>query len=82
MIRLLLVIDDYNEMIYLQTILKKLGLDIEAVSNPRKFTDTILGFNPSIVVMTAHGKKVTGFEFAQSMRKKKGLPDLILFKTM
>ena len=32
MLRVALVIDDYNELIYLQTILRKIGIDVEGLA--------------------------------------------------
>ncbi|MCB9026602.1 MAG: hypothetical protein H6625_09820 [Bdellovibrionaceae bacterium] len=80
MVRILLVIDDYNEMIYLQTLLKKLGFDVDSLSNTRKFADTLLGFNPKIVIITAHGKKINGLELTSSIVRRNGLPRIFLIK--
>lgn len=81
MTRLLLVIDDYNEMMYLQTLLKKLGFDVEAISQGRKFSDTSLGFNPRFIVMSAQGKNVNGIELVKKVRKHNGYPKVILLKS-
>ena len=80
MIRTLLVIDDYNEMIYLQTLLKKMGFDVDALSNSRKFADTLLGFNPKVIIMTAFGKKVDGLSLTNSIVKRSGFPKVYLIK--
>ncbi len=81
MTRILLVIDDYNEMIYLQTLLKRLGVDVEALNNSRSFSETLLGFNPKLLIMTAHGKKINGLQLAQNVTKRKGIPSIMLLKS-
>lgn len=81
MLRVFLVIDDYNELIYLQTLLKKLGFDVEGLQNQKKYSDVSLGFNPQILITTAHGKKVDGLLLAQSIQKHRGLPKILALKT-
>lgn len=81
MLRVFLVIDDYNELIYLQTLLKKLGMDVEGIQNAKKYNDVSLGFNPHILITTAHGKKVNGIELAKGVRRARGLPKIIALHT-
>lgn len=81
MLRLLLVIDDYNEMVYLQTLLKKLGFDVEGIQNQRKFEESLLSVNPQVVVATARGKRVDGLAIANEMAKKAVRPKIILLRT-
>jgi DNA-binding response OmpR family regulator len=81
MLRVFLVIDDYNELIYLQTLLKKLGFDVEGLQNPKKYADLSLGFNPQILITTARGKKVDGLKLAQSIHKRRGLPKIVALRT-
>lgn len=78
--RILLIIDDYNEMMYLQTLLKKLGFDVDSLTNTRNFSDAVLSFNPKFIVMTAQGKKVNGIELAKALVKRSGLPRVFLLK--
>jgi len=80
MVRVLLVVDDYNEMIYLQTVLKKIGFDVEGLQSSRKFVDSSLGFNPQIVVASALGKKVDVLGFGQDIRKNRGLPKILALR--
>ncbi|MCB0390420.1 MAG: hypothetical protein KDD58_03975 [Bdellovibrionales bacterium] len=80
MTRILLAIDDYNESIYLQTLLKKLGFDVDSVAKASKFADTLLGFNPKFIIMTAHGKSIKGIEISKTIVKRNSLPRLFLLK--
>lgn len=81
MLRVLLVLEDYGELIFLQTVLKKIGFDVEGVQNSRSLNDQILTLNPDVVVMTAFGKRVRGFDSATQIKRVRGLPHLILIRT-
>ena len=69
-------------MMYLQTLLKKLGFDVDSLTNSRKFQDTILGFNPKFIVLTALGKKVNGLEITKSIVKRNSSPRVLLLKSI
>jgi hypothetical protein len=81
MLRIALVIDDYNELIYLQTLLKKLGLDVEGLQNTKKYSDLSLGFNPYVLITSAKGKKVNGLALAKSLSKPRGIPKVIALQS-
>lgn len=78
MMRVLLVIDDYGEMVYLQILLKKLGFDVDSAQSQRAFTTKQLGFNPQIIIATADGRRVNGIEIAEGLRRRQGFPKVIL----
>lgn len=78
MMRVLLVIDDYGEMVYLQILLKKLGFDVDTAQSQRAFTTKHLGFNPQIIIATADGRRVNGIEIAEGLRRRQGFPKVIL----
>ena len=78
MLRILLVVDDYGELLFLQTLLKKLGFDVDGIQNERSFEDSFLALNPDVVIASAKGKKVDGLELSENMRKVRGLPKVIL----
>jgi len=80
MLRVILVIDDYNELIYLQTLLKKLGFDVEGLQSTKKYADVSLGFNPQVLITTALGKKVDGLSLAQNITRRRGLPKVFALR--
>lgn len=75
-----MVIEDYGELMFLQTILKKLGFDVDSTQNPRSFSDHVLTMNPDVLVMTAYGKRVHGVELSKNLRRARGLPRTILLR--
>ena len=80
MLRVLLLIDDYNELLYLQTILKKIGFDVEGLNSQKKYSDASLGFNPQILVASAKAKKVDALALGQTIRRHRGFPKIIALK--
>jgi len=78
MLRVLLVLEDYGEMLFLQTLMKKMGFDVDGVQNSRTLNDSILNLNPDILIMTAFGKRVNGFDLSQGLRRPRGLPKVVL----
>ncbi len=78
MLRILMVLEDYGELMFLQTVLKKIGFDVDAIQNPRSFTEAVLRMNPDVLVMTAYGKKVNGIELSQSVKRVRGMPHMVL----
>lgn len=81
MLRVLMVLEDYGELMFLQTVLKKIGFDVDAIQNPRSFQDSVLRMNPDVLVMTANGKRVKGHELSSGVKRTRGLPHVILIRT-
>lgn len=81
MLRVLMVLEDYGELMFLQTVLKKIGFDVDAIQNPRLFTDSLLAMNPEVLVMTAYGKRVRGFDLTKTVKQNRGTPKIILIRT-
>ena len=81
MLRVLMVLEDYGELMFLQTVLKKIGFDVDAIQNPRSFQDSLLRMNPDILIMTAFGKRVKGLELAKATKKVRDLPKILLLAT-
>ncbi len=80
MLRILLVLEDYGELMFLQTVLKKIGFDVDGIQNPRGFQEAVLRLNPEIVVMTAGGKRVNGLELKRELRRVGGIPRIVLIR--
>ena len=76
--RVLLVIDDYSELVYLETLLKKVGFDVDGIQNNRKFDEKRLTLNPEVVIASAKGKNVNGLSLVEKMKRRGGKPKNIL----
>jgi hypothetical protein len=75
-----MVLEDYGELMFLQTVLKKLGFDVDSIQNPRGFSDHVLTMNPDVLVMTSLGKKVNGIDLSKGLRRVRGVPRVILLR--
>jgi hypothetical protein len=76
--KVLLGIDDYSELIFLEALLKKVGLNIEGVQNQVAIPEKILNFNPDLVILTAYGTRVNGVKLLSRIKKKNGYPKVII----
>jgi DNA-binding response OmpR family regulator len=80
MLRVLLALEDYGELMFLQTVLKKIGFDVDSTQNSRKIADMLLAMNPDVLVMTAKGKRVKGVDIVAGVKRTRGLPKVILIR--
>lgn len=55
--RILLLIDDYSELMFVQIILKKLGFDVDTLQNYHTLPDRFLSFRPNLLILTEDSKK-------------------------
>lgn len=78
MLRVLLAVDDYGELLFLQTLLKKLGFDVDGIQSEQRFEEAFLALNPDMIIATARGKRINGMEIAEGLRRSKGLPKVLL----
>lgn len=76
-----MVLEDYGELMFLQTVLKKIGFDVDGIQNPRSFEESYLRMNPDVLVMTGQGKRVRGVELMKQVRKTRGLPKVLLLRS-
>ncbi len=77
--RVLLYLDDYSELVYMETLFKKMGFDAQGVQTARAFEESLLVMNPEVCIMTARGKKVQGLDVAENLTRKRGFPKIIMF---
>lgn len=76
-----MVLEDYGELMFLQTVLRKLGFDVDAIQNPRMLADSLLRMNPDVLLMTAYGKRVRGVDLCKNVRRARGIPRVVLLRT-
>lgn len=78
MLRILLLLEDYGEIMFLSTALKKIGFDVEGIQNPRLFDETFLKMNPDMMILTAFGKRVRGLELIRKKKPPRGWPRIVM----
>lgn len=77
--RVLLYLDDYSELVYMETLFKKLGFDAQGVQSQRAFDEALLGLNPEVCIMTARGKRVHGLDIAENLSNHSRHTKIVLF---
>lgn len=71
MIKVLLVYEDFNLLTLTESCLKKVGFDIQGVSNEILIQDQILAFNPNIIVASGKSQRVSIFSVGQKLKNDK-----------
>lgn len=66
--RILLVIDDFNELVGLETLFRRLGFDVLSLGRESQVVDAILGFPPDLVIATGRGRHINGIQLASKLR--------------
>lgn len=67
--KILLVYDDYAEMIRTQTDLMKVGFDVVGIVNEALLSDQLITFNPELVITAGRGGKVSAVSVAQRLKE-------------
>lgn len=65
----MLVIDDYNELEFLENLLRRLGFDVLSLSKDVSVSSSILGFFPDLVVAQAKSRSVDGLAMSPKIKK-------------
>jgi hypothetical protein len=76
--RILLVLEDYNELLFLEMLLKKVGFDVESIRSEVSLAEKLMAVSPDLVVSTGDGHKILGTRVAQKVKRKGSLTKLIL----
>jgi CheY-like chemotaxis protein len=72
--KIMLVIDDYKELVALENLLRRLGFDVLSLGKDILVPDALLRFHPEIVVASAKGKNVDGIKVATRAKKHSPSP--------
>src|SRR5882724_4032923 len=68
--RVLLVIEDYNELLLVEKILKKIGFDIESLPSEASLPERMMGFLPDLVLATGDGNRINGHSVSKKVKRK------------
>lgn len=78
MVRILLLLEDFNELLFTETILKKVGFDVESSKNHLNLVETLLGFNPEVLVVPGNGRRIHLADVLQQVRKQRRQPQIFV----
>jgi hypothetical protein len=79
--RILLVTEDFNEMTFLETLLKKLGFDAMGIQNPAQASDKALTINPEMLILSDFIKGQSTHELLETLVSYRPNMFVILMKT-
>ncbi len=69
MFKVLLVFDDYSDLLNIETALKKVGLDTFGINNEFTLKEKILSFNPDVVISSGKGTKVSCLSVSRKLKE-------------
>ncbi|MFP5519048.1 MAG: hypothetical protein ACLGGX_04045 [Bdellovibrionia bacterium] len=69
MARVLLVYDDYTELMQTESNLRKVGFDAVGISNEYTFADQLLSLNPEVVVVSGLSQKVSSLNIGRKLKE-------------
>ena len=67
--KVMLVIDDFNELRTFETLLRRVGFDVLSLSKEVLVNDALMKFQAEIVLATAKGRSVDGVRLAHRLNK-------------
>jgi hypothetical protein len=77
MTRILLAVEEFNELIFLEKLLKKLGFDVLGVQNDTVIPEKLMSFNPELLIITSQGNRVNGAKVLARLKTKGNFPKTI-----
>lgn len=79
--KIMLVIDDYQELVVFENLLRRLGFDVLSLGKELLVGDALFKFHPDIVIATSQGRSVDGFKVAARVKKQVPPPKVALAYT-
>ena len=79
--RILLLTEDFNEMTFLETLLKKLGFDSMGIQNPSQAQEKALSMNPEMLILSDFIKGQSTHQILESLVEYRPNMLVLLMKT-
>ena len=76
--KVMLVIDDFKELVHLESLLRRIGFDVLSLGKDILVNDALLRFQPDLVIASAKGRAVDGIKLSQRMKKLSPAPRIAL----
>lgn len=71
MARILLLLEDFNELSFMESALKKVGFDTMGLLNETNLADKVMIFNPSVIMAYGRGNRFSGMSVAKKVKEMK-----------
>lgn len=69
--KILLVFEDYTELVAVESTLKKIGFDTIGLTNEYSVAERVLGFNPDLVVVASSGQRLSVLNVGKKLKEMK-----------
>ncbi len=79
--KVMLVVDDYQEMVAIENLLCRLGFDVLSLGKDILVNEALYRFHPDIVIATSKGHGVDGYKVAERVKKQFPPPKVALTYT-
>lgn len=77
--RILLLLEDYNELLYIETLLKKVGFDAMSTQKTKGLSDIMMSFHPTVLIVSETIKDLKGVDIlAQQKEDRADLLGMVL----
>lgn len=76
--KILLVIDEFTELVGLETLFRRLGFDVLSVGRESAVQEAILGFPPDLVIATGNGRFVEGLTLSSRVKFGPHRPKIVV----
>lgn len=77
--KVLLVVEDYQHQIDMESLIRKNGWDVKSVKRDVLVKEQILSFNPDIIIASGRGRAINGIQLARRTQRFNGRPKFVLY---
>lgn len=78
MAKVLLVYEDYSELMGMESALKRVGFDPVGITNEYSFSDQLITLNPEVVVVSGKGQKVSTLNVGKKLKESTRWPGKVI----
>ncbi|PWU22317.1 MAG: hypothetical protein C5B49_00990 [Bdellovibrio sp.] len=76
--RVLLFIDDFNENLRVETLLKKVGFDVIGLVTEARLEDQVISFGPEAIVASGKGEKLSAMSVASRLKDQRSFSGAVI----
>lgn len=69
MAKILLIYDDYTELMVAENVMRKAGFDVISLSSEVSISEKIIGFNPDLVICQGKSSRVSSFSVGKKLKE-------------
>ncbi len=78
-IKILLVLEEYQDLTEVQSLLMKYGWDVKSVKRDFLVKEEVFTFRPELIIASGKGRVIDGISLAKNLERKDGNPKFALY---